>query len=74
MEHKPLLMGYLDNLPTTPYKRYNAGSSANVDLIDVPEEYNVIVVSTSLMEKQEEKASSYNDKYQKVPCFKALKL
>ncbi|MFE6139705.1 chitinase [Bacillus sp. NPDC057893] len=45
MEHKPLIMGYWHNGSNRFNDGYQEGSSAQVDLTDVPMEYNVIVVS-----------------------------
>ncbi|WP_226556573.1 chitinase [Priestia aryabhattai] len=51
MEHKPLLMGYWNNDRNGRYDRpQDEGEAANLDLIEVPEEYNVIVVSTPYMD------------------------
>ncbi|MFE4763698.1 glycoside hydrolase family 18 protein [Bacillus mycoides] len=45
MEHKPLIMGYWHNWSKISNGGYQYGSAAEVDLTDVPKEYNVIVVS-----------------------------
>ncbi|MCU7766362.1 glycosyl hydrolase family 18 protein [Priestia megaterium] len=46
MEHKPLIMGYWQNWATEGARDgYENGTSAEVDLTDVPKEYNMIVVS-----------------------------
>ncbi|MDT0150200.1 chitinase [Priestia aryabhattai] len=53
MEHKPLLMGYWNNDRNGRYDRpQDEGEAANLDLIEIPEEYNVIVVSTPYMDKE----------------------
>ncbi|WP_243495765.1 chitinase [Priestia aryabhattai] len=50
MEHKPLLMGHWNNDRNGRYDRPRyEGEAANLDLIEIPEEYNVIVVSTPYM-------------------------
>ncbi|WKU22094.1 chitinase [Priestia megaterium] len=61
MEHKPLLMGYWDNVvEPIDYTMGYKGMAVDVDLIDIPEEYNVIVASHHFKDT--------NDMYE-IPIF-----
>ncbi|WP_226556574.1 chitinase [Priestia aryabhattai] len=50
MEHKPLLMGYWHD--RFYYRPFSSGSPAYVNLLDIPEEYNVIAVSHGISKQQ----------------------
>ncbi|WP_421085589.1 chitinase (plasmid) [Priestia sp. MF3] len=49
MEHKPLLMGYWQD--SFYYRPFSKGSPADMNLLDIPEEYNAIAVSNGIQHR-----------------------